>query len=158
MLVLKGIFGGSPKITLQNGKITREVKNDPKRFSGSPRTPKSLQKSCGQSKNWAFPNARQGSESRFPEKKRVSGSKNPPFPPSPSHDHFPCVPLREKGDFLTENSLFQAEGGNGGFLDPEILFSRKWGFGALSGVGGIPIQKHSPDTFRRLFGDFPDCP
>ena len=77
--------------------------------------------------------------------KRVSGSKNPHFP-SPSHDlekgsfpsknpHFPCVPLVEKRDFLTENSLFQAEG-KWGFLDPKTLFSRKWGFGALSGVRG----------------------
>ena len=33
MLVLKGIFGGSPKITLQNGK-TRKVKNNLKRFLG----------------------------------------------------------------------------------------------------------------------------
>ena len=28
--------------------------------------------------------------------------------------------------------------GKWGFLDPETLFSRKWGFGPLSGVGGIP--------------------
>ena len=35
MLVLKGLFGGSPKITLQKkGKITRKVKNNPKRFLG----------------------------------------------------------------------------------------------------------------------------
>ena len=27
-----------------------------------------------------------------------------------------------------------------GVLDPETLFSRKWGFGPLSGVGGIPSQ------------------
>ena len=27
-----------------------------------------------------------------------------------------------------------------GFLDPETLFSRKWGFGLLSGVGGIPTH------------------
>ena len=27
-----------------------------------------------------------------------------------------------------------------GFLDPETLFSRKWGFGALSGVGGIATR------------------
>ena len=29
--------------------------------------------------------------------------------------------------------------GKWGFSDPETLFSRKWGFGALSGVGGIAI-------------------
>ena len=34
MLVLKSIFGGSPKITLQNMEITRKVKNSPKRFLG----------------------------------------------------------------------------------------------------------------------------
>ena len=34
MLVLKDIFGGSPKITLQNGEITRKVKNNPKKFLG----------------------------------------------------------------------------------------------------------------------------
>ena len=33
MLVLKGIFGGSPKITLQNGNNPK-VKNNPKRFLG----------------------------------------------------------------------------------------------------------------------------
>ena len=38
MLVLKRIFGGSPKITLQNGEITRKVKNNPKRFLGHPWT------------------------------------------------------------------------------------------------------------------------
>ena len=27
-----------------------------------------------------------------------------------------------------------------GVLDAETLFSRKWGFGALPGVGGIPIR------------------
>ena len=32
MLVLKGIFGGSLKITLQSRKITRKVKNHPKDF------------------------------------------------------------------------------------------------------------------------------
>ena len=26
-----------------------------------------------------------------------------------------------------------------GFLEPETLVSRKWGFGPLSGVGGIPM-------------------
>ena len=44
---------------------------------------------------------------------------------------------------MTENSLFQNEG-KWGFLDPETLFSGKWGFGRLSGVGrvgGIPPSK-----------------
>ena len=38
---------------------------------------------------------------------------------------------------MTEDSLFLDEG-KWGLLDPETLFSRKWGFGGLSGVGGIP--------------------
>ena len=42
MLVLKGIFGGSPKITLQIIEITRKVKNSPKRFLGCFRPSKVL--------------------------------------------------------------------------------------------------------------------
>ena len=38
---------------------------------------------------------------------------------------------------MTEYSHFQDEGKRG-FWDPETLFSRIWGFGPLSGVGGIP--------------------
>ena len=60
-------------------------------------------------------------------------SKNPIFPV------FPC---RRKGIFLTENSLFQFVW-KWGFLDPETLFSRKWGFGLPSGVGGIQTQSLS---------------
>ena len=49
----------------------------------------------------------------------------------------------ENGHFWTENSLFQRfflrATGNAGFLDPETLFSRKWRFGPLSGVGGIAV-------------------
>ena len=37
-----------------------------------------------------------------------------------------------------------------GFLDPEALFFRKWGFGALSGVGGIPTQANADHLCRRL--------
>ena len=52
---------------------------------------------------------------------------------------FPFGPLKEKGGcFSTENSLFHDER-TWGLLDPENLFSRKWGFGLLSGVRGIPI-------------------
>ena len=83
------------------------------------------------------------------EEKRVSGSKNPPFPL-----------VLQKGVFCQKNPLFSTRehiengifcpktpfsspcegGGKWGFLDPETLFSRKWGFGALSGVRGIATQ------------------
>ena len=58
-------------------------------------------------------------------------------PKIPIFHVFPC---RKKGDFLTENSLFQNEG-KWGHRTPVTLFSRKWGFGPLSGVGGIPMQR-----------------
>ena len=56
---------------------------------------------------------------------------------------FSARECRRNGDFLTEKLRFPASvggEGKGGFLDPEILFFKKWGFGALSGVGGIPTQ------------------
>ena len=49
-----------------------------------------------------------------------------------------CV-LSAPCEDLVENSLFQNEG-KWEFLDPETLFSRKWGFRPLSGVGGIPTR------------------
>ena len=51
---------------------------------------------------------------------------------------------------MTENSLFQAEG-KWGFLDPETLFFKKWGFGALSEVGGIPTHGGKDAGPRFLF-------
>ena len=76
--------------------------------------------------------------------KWVSGSKNPHFLPlaltkavfGPKLPIFYVFPLEKKGAFLTENSLFPSFW----FLDSETLFSRKWGFGPLSGAGGIPSQ------------------
>ena len=93
--------------------------------------------------------------------RRVSGSKNPHFP-SPSHrpekgvfckkSHFPCGPLRKKGDFLTENSHIQDEGKRG-FLDPGTCFSRKWGFGPVWGRGNP-----NPDGTTALLCGRMSCP
>ena len=76
--------------------------------------------------------------------KEGSGSKNPHFS-SPSHDLekgvfcqtipiFPVFPCRKKGIF--DRKLPFPGQGKRRFLDPETLFSRKWGFGTLSGIGG----------------------
>ena len=66
--------------------------------------------------------------------KRVSESKNPPFPttpekgaPSQKNPHFPCSALYRNGDFLTWSALFWG-GGKWGFFDSETLLSRFWGF------------------------------
>ena len=99
-------------------------------------------------KYWDSPDPRQGPESPFPGKEGFGVQKLP----------FPLV--LEKGGFCQKipfflqgntskmgifgpktpfSGLCKGEG-KWGFLDPETLFSRKWGFGPLSGVGGIPIQ------------------
>ena len=64
------------------------------------------------------------SHSHRPEKGGFC-QKNPPFPRGPS---------MRQGDSSKENSLFQDEG-NWGFLGPETLFARKWGFGPCLGSG-----------------------
>ena len=100
---------------------------------------------------WDSPDPGQGPESPW----GFRGPK-PPISPRPG-----------KGSFLSKNPLFQGntgkmgifwqktpffrscEGeGKWGSLDPETLFSRKWGFGALSGVGGIPSYGLSGQNAR----------
>ena len=101
--------------------------------------------------SWDSPDPRQGPEDPFLEK-RVWGPKTP-ISPHPG-----------KGSFLSKCPFFyKGTQGKWGFfdrklpfpgrmrasgLDPETLFSRKWGFGALSGVGGIlrPCLQKGPAT------------
>ena len=77
--------------------------------------------------------------------KRASGSKNPHFPSfwkrefSVKKKPFFCKGMGILGPKTPFSSLCKGDG-KWGFLDPETLFSRKWGFGPLSGVGGIPTQ------------------
>ena len=93
------------------------------------------------------PDPRQGHF--FPGKKEGFQGRRSPTPISPrpgkgsflSKNPISLCSLVEKRGFLTENSFSTSCEGEGklGFSDPETLFSRKkWGFGALSGVGGIP--------------------
>ena len=77
--------------------------------------------------------------------KRASGSQNPRFL-SPLHMSsvqkcpFSMCPLVEKKGIFDRKLPFPGWGEMGVFLDPETLFSRKWGFGPLSGVRGIPTR------------------
>ena len=94
---------------------------------------------------WNSPDPRQGPEPPF-SGKRVSGSQNPHFP-SPSHGlekgvfgqkilHFPCVPLQEKGGFLTENSLSSPGRAEMGVFGPRNPLFQKMGVrGSLWGRG-----------------------
>ena len=69
-------------------------------------------------------------------KRGFRGPKTPHLPLRPEKEFSVKKPQGKSlnGDFLTENSLLRPEG-KWGFLDPETLFSRKWAFGLLSGVG-----------------------
>ena len=74
--------------------------------------------------------------------KRVSGSKNPHFPSAWKREFsvkkkspFSLCSLVEKREFLTENSLFQAERGNGGFWAPEPSFPGNGDSGPVWGRG-----------------------
>ena len=95
--------------------------------------------------NCDSPDPRQGPEPPF-SRKEGFGVKKPAFPSALTRagkgsfrskdPHVRCVPLQQRGDFLTENSLFLFQDeGKTGFLDPETLFSRKGGFGACLGSG-----------------------
>ena len=96
---------------------------------------------------------RQGPESPFPGKEGF-GVQKPPFPL-----------VLEKGVFCQKKILFFYKGthrewgfldrklpfsnlcegeGKWWFLDPKTLFSRKWGFGPLSGVGWGGFGRCSP--------------
>ena len=95
---------------------------------------------------WDSADPRQGPESPFPGKEGF-GVQKPPISPRPykgwkrelsvQKSPFSMCSLVEKRDFFDRNSLFQNEG-KWEFLDPETLFSRKWGFAPLSGVRGMP--------------------
>ena len=103
-------------------------------------------------KCWDSPRPQTGPRIPISWKRGLRGPKETVSPRPGKGSVLSNNPLRSKNeDLLTENSLFEPGEGKRGVLDPETLFSGKWGFGALSGVGGcMPRQVRPRQRPREL--------